>query len=223
MRRPLLWVITRLYWISISFLYKTSRINTIGEKSILERMSQGEKFLFCFFHGDYLLLFPRFGNRDVCIFTTKSKRGTILAEIIRLFGYRPCMIPDKRGSRLALEQMTREIQRGYHAVIVVDGPLGPYRRVKHGVVVLAKRTGRSIVPVGVSSTWRIILKKRWDRYTIPFPFTRSVITFGDPIHVPEDADNRLIESFRENVEKKLLKLNRQAEENPNRQLQVPEV
>jgi len=105
----------------------------------------------------------------------------------------------------------------------VDGPLGPYRKVKHGVVVLAKRTGRPIVPVGVSSAWRITLKKRWDRYTIPLPFTRSVITFGNPIYVPEDADINSIESFRKKVEQSLLRLNRQAEENQNRQLQVPEV
>jgi lysophospholipid acyltransferase (LPLAT)-like uncharacterized protein len=221
MERFLLWIISRLYWFAISLLYKTVRIQPFGEEKIKQLMSQGTKVLFCFFHGDYLLLFPRFGSKDICIFTTQSKRGELLAQIIRQFGYTPYKIPDKRGSHLALDRMIHEIQKGYHSVMAVDGPLGPYHKVKHGIIVMAQQTGHPIVPVGIASCWRIVLKKRWDHYTIPIPFTRSMLIFGEPIIVPGDLDDHGIEAFRLKVEEELGCLNRQAQESLQGRVQNP--
>lgn len=213
MKRLVLWFTSRLYWISISYLYKTARVRTLGEENLLEFWGRGKKVIVCFFHGNYLFLFPHFRGRDACIFTTRSRRGETLSEIIRLFGYQPCLIPDQRGKKLALDHMIGEIKKGRNTVMAVDGPLGPYRKVKHGIVILAKSTGNPIFPIGIASSARITLKRRWDRYTIPLPFTRSVICVGAPIHVPGDLDEAGVESFRQKVEQDLLNLNRKAEEN----------
>ncbi len=220
MERLLRWLVSRLFSMAIHILYKTARIRTIGEERVREYLSGEKKILFCFFHGDYLLLFPQFRGRNICIFTTQSKRGELLAEIMRIFGYRPSIIPGKSGNHSALDWMAREIQKGCHAGIVVDGPMGPYRKVKHGAVILAKRTGHMIIGVGIASSWRVTVKKRWDRYTIPLPFTRSVMVFGEPVHVPSDADAQVMESFRQQVEEDLVKLNRIAEEHLTRQPKV---
>jgi lysophospholipid acyltransferase (LPLAT)-like uncharacterized protein len=218
MKPVLTGTISRLYWIAITFLYKTARIQSIGEERIRKEWSSGKKFLFGIFHGDYLLLVPHFGgNGDTCVFTTQSRRGELIAKIVTHFGYRPCFIPDRRGSGQALERMTGEIQKGYHSVIVVDGPLGPYHKVKRGIVILAKCTGNPIVPIGIASAWRIVLKKRWDRYTIPLPFSRTIITLGEPLHVPEEAGDHEIELFRQKVEDALVRLNSLARDKLNRQ------
>jgi lysophospholipid acyltransferase (LPLAT)-like uncharacterized protein len=212
MKRIQIWIISRLYWFAISLLYKTVRIQPVGEDRVSQLVSQGKRILFCFFHGDYLLLFPRFGSKEICIFTTQSRRGELLAEIIRLFGYTPYTIPDKRGHHLALDPMIEEIQKGYHSVMAVDGPLGPYHKVKHGIIIMAQQTGNPIIPLGIASSWRIVLKKRWDHYTIPIPFSRAALIFGEQINVPEDLDEDGIESFRLKVEGDLVRLNREAED-----------
>lgn len=217
MERLLLWLVPRFFSIAIRILYKTARIRTIGEERVLQYLSGEKKVIFCLFHGDYLLFFPRFGGRNICIFTTQSRRGEVLAEIMRIFGYHPGIIPEKSGNHSPMDWMAGEIQKGYHAGIVVDGPLGPYHKVKPGAVVLAQRTGNVIIGVGVASCWRMALQKRWDRYTIPLPFTRAAMVFGEPIHVPGDADTQAIESFRQQVEEELLRLNRIAEEHLTRQ------
>jgi len=212
MERFLRRLVSRLFSMAILILYKTARIRTIGEDRIREYLSGGKKILFCLFHGDYLLLFPRLQGHEICIFTTQSPRGDLIAEIIRIFGYHPSIIPGRRGNQSVLDWMVREIQKGCHAGIVVDGPMGPYHKVKHGVVILAKLTGHMIIGVGIASGWRVIMKKRWDRYTIPLPFTRAVIVFGEPVHVPSDADAEAMESIRQKVEQDLIRLNRLAEE-----------
>jgi len=151
-----------------------------------------------------------FRGREACIFTTRSRRGEYLAEIIRLFRYHPCLIPEGSGGHIALDLMVREIQSGHNAVIVADGPKGPYHQVKHGALVLAARTGNPILPVGIASACRIVLRHRWDRYTIPLPLTRAVIAIGDPIFVPKRIGNSGLESLRRRLEDELVRLNRQA-------------
>jgi lysophospholipid acyltransferase (LPLAT)-like uncharacterized protein len=204
------WLTTRIYFFVLSAVYKSVRLQVVGEEHLHQLWSSGRQAIVCFFHGDVLLFFPHFRGRRALIFTTESKRGRFLTEIIGLFGYRPCMIPDIRGEHLAIDRMAAEILKGYSAVLVADGPVGPYHKVKHGAIVLSRRTGCPVVPMGVASSWHIVLKKRWDRYTLPLPFTRAAIVVGRPIFVPAGADREEIERCRQQVEEQLDDLNRSA-------------
>ncbi len=207
MRTGIVRLTVRLYYIGLMMLYKSIRLRVIGEEHLSRLWARRQQFIVCFFHGDVLLFFPHFRGRNALIFTTESQRGRYLSEIIRLFGYRPARIPDIRGQNLALDTMTEEVRKGYSAVLAVDGPLGPYHKVKHGALVLARRTGCPIVPMGTASAWRVVLNKRWDRYVIPLPFTRATIVIGEPIAVPGDADRDHLEDLRAQVEERLKGLN----------------
>jgi len=199
-----------LYDLALTMLYRSIRLQVFGEESLEALRAEGRRVIVCFFHGDILLFFPHFRGSEAVIFTTDSKRGRYLAGIIRRFGYRPVRIPDIRGRRLALDAMTEEVRKGCSAVLAVDGPTGPYHKVKHGALILAKRTGYPIIPIGTASARRVVLKRRWDRYAIPLPFTRAAIMIGEPIAVPADAGPERIEVLRLEVEERLEALNRAA-------------
>jgi len=206
-------LLSRVYGLAILLLYKSARIRVLDAGRIDRLLQAGETYLFCLFHGDYLLLFPHFRRLErTCIFTTQSRRGAILAGVIRFFGYEPCLIPDGSAGSAggALEQMTRKVRQGYHAVLAVDGPLGPYQKVKHGAVVLAKTTGCALIPLGTAAAWRLVIKGRWDRYTIPLPFTRAAVAVGEPLRVPHDADPDQVEAARRRLEEELKALNARA-------------
>ncbi len=65
-----------------------------------------------------------------------------------------------------------------------DGPRGPLREIQPGVLYLAQKTGRPIVPVAYGAKRRWIFKGgRWDEFIVPKPFNRIVMIYGDPIHV----------------------------------------
>jgi lysophospholipid acyltransferase (LPLAT)-like uncharacterized protein len=216
-------LVAGLYYLGLTALYKSVRLQVMGQEELEALWARGGKAIVCFFHGDYLLFFPHFRGRQVTIFTSRSHRGAYLAEIIALFGNRPCLLPDQRKDPKTLEWMVAELEQGHSAGLAVDGPLGPYRVVKPGALVLAQRTGHPIVPVGIASAWHITLKKRWDRYALPLPFTRAAICIGEPIAVPRDAHGERLEPFRETVEKALLRLNDQARAALNRQRAGPAV
>ena len=63
-----------------------------------------------------------------------------------------------------------------------DGPRGPRRELKPGVVAAAQRGGATIIPVHAeaSRAWRL---HSWDRFMIPKPAARVIIRYGRPFEV----------------------------------------
>ncbi|MCA9096415.1 MAG: hypothetical protein KDA68_23205, partial [Planctomycetaceae bacterium] len=92
--------------------------------------------------------------------------------------------------------------------ITPDGPRGPRRQVKQGIVFLAAQTGRPIVPLGVacSRTWNF--QGNWTNLVVPRPFTKLIIQAGKPIFIPENADRELLEKFRLQVESEMARVER---------------
>ena len=88
-----------------------------------------------------------------------------------------------------------------------DGPRGPARVSKPGIVALARLSGVAITPVAFSV--RPCLRFRsWDRTLLPLPFARIVCHYGAPIEVPSDADEEMEEALRRRLDEQLEALSR---------------
>ncbi|MCV4784755.1 hypothetical protein OFM36_35525, partial [Escherichia coli] len=59
----------------------------------------------------------------------------------------------------------------------VDGPRGPRYRVKPGPILLAKKSGRPIIPLSFEYKRRIEAGS-WDKMQIPLPFSRVKAYFA---------------------------------------------
>jgi lysophospholipid acyltransferase (LPLAT)-like uncharacterized protein len=66
--------------------------------------------------------------------------------------------------------------------ITPDGPKGPRYEAKKGIVELARLANKMILPVTYSSSKKRVIQS-WDRFLLPYPFSRIVFVWGDPIHV----------------------------------------
>jgi hypothetical protein len=80
------------------------------------------------------------------------------------------------------------VNDGTTVSIVADGPRGPARESKPGVVALARLTGASILPAGFSAK-PCLRFRSWDRTLLPLPFARVRCVFGPRLQVPRDADS----------------------------------
>ena len=67
---------------------------------------------------------------------------------------------------------------------------------------MAKVTGNPILPFHVesSSYWTA---PSWDSSQIPYPFGRIAIVFGEPIEIPREADDEVLEAKRRELEARL--------------------
>ncbi|MDI6757476.1 MAG: lysophospholipid acyltransferase family protein [Endomicrobiia bacterium] len=197
-----------LSWFVINLWSATLRIKRFGEEkySALHLKISGAKspserpsdpvVIFAFFHGEQFVLYRghhrRCGGRGIAIMTSLSRDGELQNGILRRFGYETIRGSSSRGGARALIGMINALRNGYSAAFAADGPRGPAREVKPGVVYLAMKTGSPIVPLRVFYTRSKVLKKTWDMYRVPMPFSKVVIVYGEPIYIDGNPDEQEI-------------------------------
>ena len=79
-----------------------------------------------------------------------------------------------------------------------------------GTIWLAQKGKAKIIPAGASASRRKLLNN-WDRYQVPMPFAKGVLTLGEPVTVPEQMNEEQFESVRLEAEKALDEAEAQAE------------
>lgn len=107
-----------------------------------------------------------------------------------------------RGGAQALRAAVKTLQGGKSFVMTADVPPGPARRCGEGIILLARLSGRPIVPVAAASS-RYHALKTWSRMTINLPYSTVGYVVGTPIFVPGDADSDLMAMKRIEVEASL--------------------
>ena len=93
----------------------------------------------------------------------------------------------------------RFLRQGHDGSSAMDGPSGPARIPKPGILHVAARSGFPIIPSGAYYTRSVRLGKRWDAFEVPLPFSRCYVVFGDPIVVPptyRGNETELLETIR---------------------------
>ncbi len=170
----------------IDLLFLTTRIESIGYEE-LEPALNSKKVIGAFWHSRILLVSYIFKGWDASILVSASDDGEYVARIIEKQGHRPIRGSTTKGGLRALAAMIRQLNQGHPGVVIPDGPQGPRFKVQPGVITLAKKTGCSIVPISYSAK-KIKIFSSWDRFILPYPFTRCRVIYGDLVHVPENAD-----------------------------------
>jgi lysophospholipid acyltransferase (LPLAT)-like uncharacterized protein len=142
----------------------------------------GRRHLYCVWHDQILttVFFRR--PRRVAALVSRHQDGSYLADAMQLVGITPVRGSSSRGGAKAMRQML-DAARELHVVITPDGPRGPRRQVKDGIVFLASHSGRAIVPSATACRrgWRI--RGSWTELLIPRPFTTVFAIGGTPLEV----------------------------------------
>lgn len=125
-------------------------------------------------------------GRGAQVLVSRHTDGELMARFLGKLGYQSIRGSSTRGGAAAFRGMLNVADGSRDFALTPDGPKGPRRKVKAGVVRLAAETGFAIIPTGVAydRCWRA---RSWDKMAVPYPFSRAIGTFGDPIFV-EDTD-----------------------------------
>jgi len=142
------------------------------------------------FHESLLPSAYFFRDRRYSVVVSRSPDGDLIDATLRSLGYgAPARGSSSQGGSAALRGLVRQIDAGTTVSVLVDGPRGPARVSKTGIIALARLTGVPIHPVAFSARPAIRLKS-WDGSLIPLPFARVVCAFGDPIAVDARDDEQ---------------------------------
>ena len=80
-----------------------------------------------------------------------------------------------------------------------------------GIVQLAQKTGVPLLPVGVATSRKYILKKTWNQVYLPLPFARQMILLDEPLFFSRTSDRKQMEQYRLSVETSLHRARDKAE------------
>jgi len=166
----------------------TSVTKIINEEAADEARKKGKGVIFALWHGYQFPLVYTKRSKGICIMTSFSRDGELQTSIFSKFGYYVVRGSAARGGAAATLRMLREIDEKRDIAFAVDGPRGPLYKSKPGVIYLARKTGRAVVPVGTAVKRKIVFSRAWDKYIVPFPFNRCVIACGEPLYFEGDGE-----------------------------------
>ncbi len=174
----------------VKLLAYTLQVRYEGLEPVQELIRADRRFILAFWHRRLVMMplaypFKRKG-RGVAILASDSKDGERSTATWKWFGIHAVRGTAADDGAKALVRMIRAVKDGWDFGITPDGPKGPSRELKPGVITLAKKTGAAIVPVCVAfdRAWYL---KTWDVMPIPKPFATCIVRFGEPMDVPANA------------------------------------
>ncbi len=166
-------------------------------------MPEGQCIL-ALWHAHQCGLYSFDKREQTYVMISRSKDGDIIAGATERVGIKTVRGSKSKGGAKASLELINKLKEGNCGAITVDGPRGPKRIVKKGIVEIAKITGVPIVTMSYYCKSKGFLKfNSWDEFRFPLFGAPLVTYYSDPIYVPQDANDETIESIRKQIEDKL--------------------
>jgi lysophospholipid acyltransferase (LPLAT)-like uncharacterized protein len=165
--------------------------------------SQGlrQRYIYATWHEHLLLPLHFCAGAKVYMLASQHPDGRIFSEVCRYLRISRVHGSATRGGVQAMKRLLRAAASA-HLALTPDGPRGPRRQLKPGIVFLAARAALPIVPTGFGfqRAWRL---GSWDRLAVPYPFSRVACVTGSPIAVPGSLTKAQLQHYCHRVESAL--------------------
>ena len=195
-----------LFYFITSLICKSIRWKYLVENEKSNILKNDQEYIFCCWHNRLFLgphLLPR--NRIINALQSSHSDGMITSLAFEYLCMKVILGSSKKGGMQAFRNMVKCRQLGESVAITPDGPKGPKETVKEGIIKLAQITQKPIIPL-VWSTNKYKAFNSWDNFVVPFPFSKGVYSFGNPIYVKKKINDEESEKARKNLENEIKRL-----------------
>jgi lysophospholipid acyltransferase (LPLAT)-like uncharacterized protein len=199
----------RLVWRTNRFTFDPPDVYDVVEPQI--------PGIFAFWHGQHFLT-PFIRNKEsyrAKVLISRHRDGEFNAIAVERLGIGLIRGSGDHGSAFhrkggvgAFKEMVRTLEDGCNVALTADVPKRA-RVAGLGIIMLARESGRPIMPFAMATS-RFIRLKNWDRTTINLPFGRGALVGIKEIRVPPDADAATMEALRQELEDTLNEATRRA-------------
>ena len=173
---------------------RRSRFQVSGLEHLQAALESQRPIIFAAWHGMTMMLVGFFANQHdlarLVLILPDDWRGGTLRVFAEKLGVTPFPMNLQGDTSMAtarqLAKLVRQVKAGRDAYITPDGPEGPSYAIKPGLAYIAQKANALILPLGAYARHGYRLP-RWDRYVIPYPFSKIAIQIDPPI-VVEKAD-----------------------------------
>lgn len=168
----------------------TWRVKVIEPEELKDSIKKKKANIFAIWHGDELVMISLTSRYHLCTLTSQSKDGELMDFVLQKMGMKTARGSSSRGAISGLKKLIRLAREGRTTVFAVDGPRGPYHKIKPGVFDMAKRLKTDVYAAGVAVQSKFVFKKAWNKAYLPLPFSRVVIVWSKPLSWEKMEDPR---------------------------------
>lgn len=197
----LLYVIIRL--LNLSYRYKF--INREVFENSKKQNPQGIHTC-ALWHQNIIAVFLAHLGESYVVMASASKDGELIAGALKWVGHHPVRGSSKRGGSQALDLLIEKMKKeNLSSVLTIDGPRGPAKKCKRGIIEIAKQTGVLIQPIHAvaNNFWTF---NSWDKFRLPKPFSTIQVIYGEPLSVPSNISLEEVTQYQEKIEQILNQL-----------------
>jgi lysophospholipid acyltransferase (LPLAT)-like uncharacterized protein len=197
-----------LGWLVMEVLWRTGRVRIIGEQHLQSLIDEYGAVLPVCWH-QHLLLCARY-------LVARRVRGLRIGFLISpsLDGEAPSMLAQLYGAQVirgsgthtgpqAVRALYRQVKDAkLSPLITPDGPRGPRFEFKGGAITVGQLCGVPIVPLAYAAS-RVKLFSTWDKFVLPWPFSRIVIAIGESYLPPRKSSAEQLDSTSQQMAQRL--------------------
>lgn len=193
----------------VRLVWATSKWDVVGKEHIHFCREKNQSIIACFWHGRLLMMFKSWlVQHKLHMLISNHPDGQIIARTTQHFGFGWIAGSSSKGGLRALLNILKVLKTGESVGVTPDGPRGPRYQVGLNVIQMARLGKVALLPISYSAR-RGIFMKSWDRFFLPFPFSRGVFIYGPIIDVKNSSKSD--EELRQQLESSLKSLTQQAD------------
>jgi hypothetical protein len=188
-------ILQNIVWLFVKGLTGTYRIELRGQEHFDSAMASGpyKNFIIALWHEQVVsIMKAHMRTLPYLVLASRSKDGDYAAFVASKMGFLPVRGSSAKrgkdkGGKAALVEFETKTKEGLCSAMTVDGPKGPRNKCKPGVPIIARSTGAPILPVAsvANKYWEF---NSWDKFQLPKPFSRIIVSYGSPIIVRPDDE-----------------------------------
>ena len=165
----------------LNFFYGTNTIIAEGRQNYKTLLNNNNSVIFSVWHGQLLSIVYDLRNEHINAVAGTHADAEYISNIAIKWGWKMIRGSSKEKGDVAYKRMIKILKNKGSAVFITpDGPTGPRRVPKPGIIRAAQITGAAIIPISVHSTKRWGFTN-WDTFYLEKPFGKIYIKYGQPI------------------------------------------
>ncbi|MFI5181135.1 MAG: lysophospholipid acyltransferase family protein [Thermoanaerobaculia bacterium] len=170
-----------LVFLLVGLFRLTLRLRLVGRERRDMLLRSGVPIVYALWHQRMIIPILTHGFQGNVTMASRSRDGEVIAAFLRFWGFRVVRGSSSRGGGEAMRELIASMRSGAAgAAMTTDGPRGPARRSKPGVLRIAEELGAVIIPTA-SSCRKPRFLSSWDNYLVPLPFSQGICLFGEPL------------------------------------------
>ncbi len=189
----------------LTFVYKTSKWESIGLEHAKEHIDKSIPILGAFWHNRLgMMTYAWIKDDPFYMMISSHGDGKLISDIVSYHGISTIHGSTTRGGASAMRNAVLKLKEGHCVGITPDGPRGPRYTVQQGAINIARKAEVDIFTCAYCVTNRIVFNS-WDKFIFPLPFSKGVYVYSKALKYEEFKDKESTEKAYKKLQKLMIK------------------